>query len=295
MSPEGDLRFVALGDSTTVGVGDPEADGGWRGWSRLLAEALSTRHNLRYENLAVSGATAADVRARQLKRAVEQRPQLASLIVGVNDTMRSTWDADRLRADVLTCVAELSRVGALVLTVRFHDHGAVFGLPGLVRRPLWRRIEAVNAVYDEAWSRYGTLHVDLAVESVVYQRLYWSIDRLHPSDLGHRHLAGVFARHLEGLGYILTPPPDLDAPRTSLPHAWSDARWLTTEGVPWLGRRACDLAPWAIGMLGDEARNRLSAWLGTSPSHATTGTGLELAGSPSMPPPAHTLPEAASA
>lgn len=30
------LRLAALGDSTTVGIGDP-VPGGWRGWARLEA------------------------------------------------------------------------------------------------------------------------------------------------------------------------------------------------------------------------------------------------------------------
>ncbi|MFB7705534.1 hypothetical protein ACFC0H_27055, partial [Streptomyces niveus] len=34
------LRFAALGDSLTAGVGD-RVDGGWRGWAVLLAEALT--------------------------------------------------------------------------------------------------------------------------------------------------------------------------------------------------------------------------------------------------------------
>ncbi|MET4927636.1 hypothetical protein P3L51_35655, partial [Streptomyces sp. PSRA5] len=33
------LRFAALGDSLTAGVGD-RVEGGWRGWAVLLAEAL---------------------------------------------------------------------------------------------------------------------------------------------------------------------------------------------------------------------------------------------------------------
>lgn len=36
MSP---VRFVALGDSLTEGVGDPTGDG-WRGWAALLADGL---------------------------------------------------------------------------------------------------------------------------------------------------------------------------------------------------------------------------------------------------------------
>lgn len=258
MASGADLRFVALGDSTTVGVGDPVPHGEWRGWSRLLAGALAAGHQLRYANLAVSGATTVDVRLHQLQRAVDERPHLASVIVGVNDTMRSTWDPEQVRVDVLSCVGELTRVGARVMTLRFHDHGAVFGLPGLVRKPLWRRIEAVNAAYDEAHARYGTLHVDLAVEPVIYHRRYWSIDRLHPSELGHRHLAGLFARRLEGVGYDLTGP-DPHPPDTARPHPWRDAAWIAMEGVPWLGRRARDLVPWAAGLLRDEARSRLDA------------------------------------
>lgn len=262
---EEELRFVALGDSTTVGVGDRVTDGTWRGWSRLLAAELAEGYEVHYENFAVSGATAATVRRDQLSRAVERQPHVASLIVGVNDTMRSTWDPDRVRDDVLDSVAELSRIGALVLTVRFQDHGAVFGLPGLVRRPLWRRIQDVNAAYEEAHERFDTLHVDLAAEPAIYQRRYWSIDRLHPSELGHRHLAGEFARHLQRRGYRVAAP-ESDAPGMKRPHVWGDALWLVTEGVPWLGRRAHDLAPWAIGMLADEVKSRVSARLSTTPS-----------------------------
>ena len=32
------VRFVALGDSASCGVGDP-TPGGWRGWARILADA----------------------------------------------------------------------------------------------------------------------------------------------------------------------------------------------------------------------------------------------------------------
>jgi len=41
--------FVALGDSITVGMGDPAPEGGgWRGWAALLAASLPqpVMHNL---------------------------------------------------------------------------------------------------------------------------------------------------------------------------------------------------------------------------------------------------------
>jgi lysophospholipase L1-like esterase len=255
MSPAS-LGLVALGDSTTVGIGDPVPDVGWRGWSRLLADELAVSHRLAYTNLAVSGATAATVRAEQLPAAVRLRPQLASVIVGVNDTMRSTWDPARVHDDILACVGGLAAAGVLVMTLRFHDHGGVLGLPSMLRRPLWRRIEVVNAAYDAAHAAYGGIRVDLTSESVVYERAFWSIDRLHPSELGHRRLARAFALGLQARGYAVTCP---GSEGCVVPRRTQDLWWMVSQGVPWLGRRANDLLPWAVRMMTAEAVSRTRA------------------------------------
>ena len=61
-------------------------------------------------------------------------------IVGVNDTHAVGLGPgpDPRRPDDQR--GGTARIGCLLLTVRFHDHGAVFGLPGLLRRPLAARI-----------------------------------------------------------------------------------------------------------------------------------------------------------
>jgi hypothetical protein len=58
------VRFVALGDSASCGVGDP-TPGGWRGWVRILADATAADHHVSFCKLAVPCATVADVRHRQ--------------------------------------------------------------------------------------------------------------------------------------------------------------------------------------------------------------------------------------
>lgn len=252
VTTRGYLRFAALGDSTTYGIGDPVPNG-WRGWARLLSDALGTGHPVSFCNLAVSGATTLSVRYGQLDEAVRHQPDIASLIVGVNDTMRSNWDVARIRDDLHTCAETLHAQGAMLLTARFHDHGEVFGLPGVLRRPLFKRIEAVNEVYDEIHERFDTLRIDLALRPEVRTREFWSIDRLHPSELGHRALARGYGEllHARGLDFELTP---IVRDGGYEPNWRTDVAWMVTEGAPWVGRRAKDLGPWAMRMALTEAR-----------------------------------------
>lgn len=246
------LRFAALGDSTTVGIGDPVTDG-WRGWARLLAQSLASSYDVSFCNLAVTGATAQTVVQTQLADAVAHRPDVASLLVGVNDVLKSTWDADRFRAELMTCADALSGQGALLLTARFHDHSRLWPLPGWVRRAFSQRLGELNAAWDEVHETYGGLRVDLGARPEIWLRATWSVDRMHPSELGHRCLARAFAAELHGVGLQFEPPGA--GPEGGIPPSWRrDVAWMVAEGAPWLGRRARDLGPWAVRMALGERR-----------------------------------------
>jgi len=93
--------FVALGDSITVGMGDPVPG---RGWAALLAGALPEPE---VHNLARLGALAADVERVQLPAAMTLRPDVASVVVGINDTLRGDFDPERTGASVARTVAAL--------------------------------------------------------------------------------------------------------------------------------------------------------------------------------------------
>ncbi|NEE01580.1 SGNH/GDSL hydrolase family protein [Phytoactinopolyspora halotolerans] len=233
-------------------MGDPRPDGGWRGFAALLAEAFGP--DTGYTNLAVSGARAADVRHRQLSQALRLRPDLASVIVGMNDTMRSDFDIVAMRDHILVTVGSLAAAGATPLTVRMHDHSRVFGLPGFLARPLWRRIRRLNAVYDEAYERFGGIRIDLDQQPWVWQRETWSIDRLHPSESGHRRLAYGYARTLSAAGWPVVQMPSVERDGVVVPSTATDVAWLMTKGVPWVVRRGRDLVPWAATMVMRETR-----------------------------------------
>lgn len=146
--------FTALGDSITLGLGDPAPAGGWRGWTVFLVEGLPGG---RLHNLAATGARAADVERTQLPRALELRPDVASVVVGTNDTLRPGFDPACIHAALAHVIGSLGAAGAVVLTMRLPDPGKMLGLPGRLARPLARRIHQVNEITDQVAEQFGTL------------------------------------------------------------------------------------------------------------------------------------------
>jgi lysophospholipase L1-like esterase len=237
-------RFAALGDSITVGMGDPMPAGGWRGWAALLAGTLPEPE---LHNLATLGALAADVERVQLPAATALRPDVASVVVGINDTLRGDFDPERTGASVGRTVAALRAAGTEVLTMRLPDPGQMFGLPGALARPLARRMRAVNAAVDEVARRHGTVHLDAARDPATYERCYWSVDRLHPNERGHRLIACRFHALLAAAGLPVGPGPDPE-PSSPPPTRLAEVRWMATKGTAWLVRRSRDLVPALAGL-----------------------------------------------
>ena len=236
--------FVALGDSITLGIGDRGPSRTWRGWAALLAEGLP---DPQLHNLAASGAQSADVERDQLPRALELRPDIASVIVGINDTLRSSFDPRRIARSAGHTVGALRSAGAEVLTIRLPDPGLMLGLPAALSRPLARRIHAVNAVMDDVADQFGTLVFDAASEPETYDPRMWSVDRMHPSERGHRLIAGRFYDQLATTGLPLGLRPEAE-PCSPPPTRWAQAAWMATKGTGWVIKRSTDLVPYLLFM-----------------------------------------------
>jgi len=236
--------FAALGDSITLGVGDPAPGGGWRGWAAFLAQSLPGGHLV---NLAANGARAADVERAQLPRALELRPDVASVIVGTNDILRAGFDAAAIQAALAHVTGSLSAAGAVVLTMRLPDPGLMLGLPPALARPLARRLQVINEAMDEVAARFATLHFDAAAEAAAYDRRMWSADRLHPSERGHRYIAGCFHDRLAAHGQLVGARPAAE-PTSPPPTRYDTAAWMATKGTAWVLRRTTDLLPYLLFM-----------------------------------------------
>ncbi|MFF5498819.1 SGNH/GDSL hydrolase family protein [Streptomyces aquilus] len=246
------LRFVALGDSLTEGVGDPVGDG-WRGWAALLADGLGPA--VEFTNLAVSGAQTRDVLERQLPAGLALRPDVVSVVVGVNDTLRCTFDIHAVAARLDAVYAAFTEQGALLLTACLPDPGAMLGLPGALASPLARRQRAVNSVVHALSERYGAVHLHAAEGAWTTDRAMWSADRLHPGERGHRQLAVRFHAVLAeaGLATGAAPSPE---PEFAQPTKSASLWWLATAGTGWVARRCTDLLPQLLRLAVDEMRHR---------------------------------------
>jgi lysophospholipase L1-like esterase len=249
-------RLVVLGDSTAVGLGDPVPGRGWRGVGPFVAAALGVEGS-GYLNTAFTGARMRCVRADQLPRAIEHRPDIAVVIVGMNDTLRSDFDPAAVAADLEHVVAALTARGAIVVPVRFHDHGKVFRLPGPLRRALKARIEELNAAIHGVVVHHGVPCLDLAALPGAYDLAAWSVDRLHPSELGHRMLARGLTELLAEQGIALPEQVSLVCAGGIRPRTIDHVGWLVVKGLPWLWRRGRDLVPYAAGIVFTSARE---AW-----------------------------------
>ncbi|MGW3400175.1 SGNH/GDSL hydrolase family protein [Streptomyces zhihengii] len=280
------LRFAALGDSLTEGVGDPVA-GGWRGWAALLAEGVgSPERPAEFLKPAVGGALCRDVAESQAPRALDFGPDIASVIVGVNDTLRHTFDIGRLARCLDEVCGALAARGTVLLTACLPDPGAMFALPPPLARPLARRQRAVNAVVHALSDRYGAVHLHAAGPAWVADRTLWSADRLHPGERGHRMLARAFHDLLAPRGLALGPAPSAEPDRPR-PTRADTLLWLATAGTGWVARRCTDLVPQLLWLAGAEAGHRArgtSARLDRSADAALSAALAAL--TPAAPPPA---------
>lgn len=228
-------RYVALGDSQTEGLNDGDEATGLLGWADRLADHLAEQSpDLTYANLAIRGCRARHVRAEQLPAALALKPDLASVVVGMNDMLRHDFDLDETVQQVEETVVALQAEGAHVVSMTFPDIDTMHP----VMAWLAPRQRALNARIRDLAVRRGVPLLEVSGLPLTADRRMWSDDRLHGSTLGHTRIAAGMARLMELPGSddtwrdALSPAPDA-VWRT----AAREVHWLATFVAPWLTRQ----------------------------------------------------------
>ncbi|MGM1063714.1 SGNH/GDSL hydrolase family protein [Saccharothrix sp. Mg75] len=227
------MRYAAIGDSFTEGLGDDLPDGSSRGWADLVATGLAAARGeaVEYANLAVRGRLLAPIVGEQLDAALalDPPPTMITLNGGGNDMMRPGVDEGQLVELTGRAVRRCLDAGVRLVLLSGADPSErlPFG------RTVHRRGVALTAAVAELASRHDLTFVDVFNDVEIRRPGYWSPDRLHLNAAGHRRVAALV---LSALGHATEAEvldPDPPARRGPL----AEARYYREHVLPWLTRR----------------------------------------------------------
>lgn len=198
-SVKGTVRYLALGDSFTIGTGSsPEQAFP----ARLVERWRAAGHDVVLENPARNGFTSNDVLADEAPLVATFRPTFVTLAVGANDIVQRRSEAT-YRDTVRRILTAVKSSGAAIVGLPQPDWaatrtGASFGPYDAVHA----KIEGYNRILREEIERAGGRFVDLSplMDRQAKARLVAS-DGLHPNAAAHAEWAEALANAK------LLPPP----------------------------------------------------------------------------------------
>jgi acyl-CoA thioesterase-1 len=182
--------ILFIGDSVTdCGRREDAPDYLGDGYVRMIAEKLPDR---RVINVGISGNRVVNLRDRWQIDVVEQKPEILSVYIGINDTWRRYDDHDRtttesFEADYRACLADLGGASTLILV-------EPFVLPVTEEQEIWHQdLDGKRGVVAQLAKEFGAGFVPLqsllAAAAEDHGAAALAQDGVHPTELGHRMIA----------------------------------------------------------------------------------------------------------
>jgi lysophospholipase L1-like esterase len=196
------VRYVAIGDSFTEGVGDDLPDGRVRGWADLVAGGWADASGapIEYANLAIRGKLAWPIVDEQLEPALALRPTHLSFNGGGNDMIRPRTSISYVVAAFSRVIERCDEQGVQLILLSGANPSAQLPLSRLIQG---RGDELSRAVSAGILERPDIIRAFNWPDRELSTPTYWATDRLHMNSRGHHRVA---ARVLTALG--MEPPPE---------------------------------------------------------------------------------------
>ena len=227
------IRYVAIGDSFSEGVGDEYPDRTPRGWADRLAGALAAvqPEPVYYANFAIRGRLLDPIIDEQLDVALSLDPLPTHLTLngGGNDMMRAKHDMAHL-VDLTRGVIERCReAGVTPVILSGADPSSRLPMGKLLHRRAGMLTDAISELTAET----GTTFVDAFHDTEIRKAHYWSGDRLHLGPRGHARVAYLVMREIGLDSGEVEAPPEVRHTRGAL----AEARYYREYVWPWVARR----------------------------------------------------------
>lgn len=226
------LRYVAIGDSFTEGVGDEQPDGTVRGWADLVAQGIAdaTGETIQYANLAIRGRLMHGILAEQLEPAMALEPTLVSFNGGGNDMLRPRTRMSWLIQEFERTADRISWGGAQPLLLAGANPTDLIPSGPTVAAKGDELTRAASLLAD----RLGLPFTNNWSDETLRARQYWSWDRLHLNSIGHHRVA---ANVLTTLGYDVPTDWVIEAEPVREPTRAENWEHMTQFVLPWIQRR----------------------------------------------------------
>lgn len=224
------LRYAAIGDSFTEGIGDELRDGTPRGWADQAVGQIARTTPVEYVNLAIRGRLLERIATEQLNRVLQLKPDLVTFNGGGNDLLRPRVDLDRLAKLTEHVITRCQDAGVRIVVLS--------GANPSKHLPFGSKIHTaglrLNEIVVEQTQRHGVQFVDNFTDTELMRSPYWAPDRLHMNQHGHRRVA---ARLLEALGYEAPPDWFTPHPQDDVPRGLAvQAKYYREHVGPWVWR-----------------------------------------------------------
>ena len=191
MTGEGSILFI--GDSVTdCGRREDAPDFLGDGYVRIIAARLPKRQVI---NVGISGNRVIDLRDRWHIDVVEQKPEILSVYIGINDTWRRYDENDptsaaSFEADYRACLEDIGGASRLILI-------EPFVLPVSDEQEHWHEdLDEKRAVVSRLAAEFGAGFVPLqsllAAAAEDHGAAALAADGVHPTELGHRMIADAW-------------------------------------------------------------------------------------------------------
>src|SRR5215204_5216143 len=181
--------YVALGDSTGVGVGARKG-GGYV--ARLFERVERVRPGSRLVNLCVSGAATGDVLSTQVGRVGDAEPSLVTVGIGINDLVRQATPEQFARNFDEIATRLRAQTEAPVVVSNLPDISPAPAVPAFLREEARHRIQLFNEHIADAAARHRLHLADTFEKSAAViptHPEFFSPDGFHPSSEGYEFWA----------------------------------------------------------------------------------------------------------
>ncbi|WP_405486546.1 SGNH/GDSL hydrolase family protein [Nocardia sp. NBC_00511] len=185
-------RYAVVGDSLSLGTGDPTPGYGTQGWpDRVAAVLRAVRPDLAYLNVSEIGATTTRTLEHQLEPLLDFAPDLLHLPCGANDIVRRNPDFGEIERTLRQLYRRARATGAVLTTFTL---GSAYVVP--VFQDWAQRVVTVNAIVRGLAAEYGAIVIDMHDHPINERADLLSADRIHFSTSGQAVLAAEMVRAL---------------------------------------------------------------------------------------------------